>query len=155
MAENLLKEILSEIRGLNKRLDRLEWLIIDTKLELVDPTPEEISAFTPYLDKMIDIIEPKIMVTLGRFSMAKFMPGVYISKVHGVSKVINWKSRKMLMVPMYRPAAGLRNGKVKDMLRKDFLSLKKMLKNYDKLTKVREESGEKKSKEKVGQMRLE
>src|SRR5512137_438913 len=46
-----------------------------------DPEPSEIKAFEPYLDKIIGIISPKLIVTLGRFSMAKFLPGVFISSV--------------------------------------------------------------------------
>ena len=48
MADNILKEILSEIKGLNMRLDKLEWLIIDSKLEVAKPTPEEIKIIDEY-----------------------------------------------------------------------------------------------------------
>lgn len=85
-----------------------------------DPLPEEIAAFKPYIDKMIEIIEPKIIITLGRFSMAKFIPGVKISDVHGKDKMIDWEGRKMIVVPMYHPAAGLRNGEVKRRTVEDF-----------------------------------
>lgn len=85
-----------------------------------DPLPEEMAAFQPYIDKMIDIIEPKIIITLGRFSMAKFIPGVKISDVHGKEKIIDWKGRKMIIVPMYHPAAGLRNGEMKRRTIEDF-----------------------------------
>ena len=85
-----------------------------------DPTPQEIDAFRPYLDGIIDIIKPKIICTLGRFSMAKFLPGVYISDVHGKIKTIDWKGKKMTMVPMYHPAAALRNSQIKIKLQTDF-----------------------------------
>lgn len=85
-----------------------------------DPSPEEMAAFKLYIDKMIDIIKPKIIVTLGRFSMAKFIPGVRISDVHGKEKVIDWKGRKIVIIPMYHPAAGLRNGEVKRRTIEDF-----------------------------------
>ncbi|MBU0572579.1 uracil-DNA glycosylase [Patescibacteria group bacterium] len=85
-----------------------------------DPLPEEIAAFGPYIDEMIDIIKPKIIVTLGRFSMAKFIPGVRISDVHGKKKLIDWKKRKITIIPMYHPAAGLRNGEVKRRTIDDF-----------------------------------
>jgi len=85
-----------------------------------DPLPEEMAAFQPYIDKMIDIIKPKIIVTLGRFSMAKFIPGVKISDVHGREKAIDWKGREIAIIPMYHPAAGLRNGEVKRRTIEDF-----------------------------------
>ena len=92
-----------------------------------DPLPEEMAAFQPYIDKMIDIIEPKIIITLGRFSMAKFIPGVKISDVHGKKKTIDWKGRKMIIVPMYHPAAGLRNGEMKRRTIKDFSKIPDIL----------------------------
>lgn len=92
-----------------------------------DPSPEEIAAFKPYVDKMIDIIKPKIIVTLGRFSMAKFIPGVKISNVHGKEQAINWEKRKIIIIPMYHPAAGLRNGEVKRRTIEDFSKIPNIL----------------------------
>ena len=92
-----------------------------------DPLPEEMAAFQPYIDKMINIIEPKIIITLGRFSMAKFIPGVKISDVHGKKKTIDWKGRKMIIVPMYHPAAGLRNGEMKRKTIEDFSKIPNIL----------------------------
>jgi DNA polymerase len=92
-----------------------------------DPLPEEIAAFKPYIDKMIEIIEPKIIITLGRFSMAKFIPGVKISDVHGKEKMIDWEGRKVVVVPMYHPAAGLRNGEVKRRTVEDFSKIPDIL----------------------------
>jgi len=92
-----------------------------------DPLPEEISAYGKYLDKIIKIIDPKFIVTLGRFSMAKFLPDVYISQVHGVKHEVNWDGKKITVVPMYHPAASLRNGKILEAEKKDFIALRKML----------------------------
>ena len=92
-----------------------------------DPLPEEMAAFQPYVDKMIDVIKPKIIVTLGRFSMAKFIPGVKISDVHGKEKTIDWKGRKIVIIPMYHPAAGLRNGEVKRRTIEDFSKIPDIL----------------------------
>lgn len=92
-----------------------------------DPEEEELAAFRPFLDKMIDIIEPKIIVTLGRFSMAKFLPGVMISRVHGKRYEKEWKGKKIIVVPMYHPAAGLRNGEVKRQFLDDFEKIKAVL----------------------------
>jgi len=93
-----------------------------------DPLPEELEAFGKYLDQEIEIINPKIIVTLGRFSMAKFLPGVKISIVHGKVFDVNWKSRQIKVVPMYHPAAALRNGDVMFQIKEDFSKLPELLK---------------------------
>ncbi len=98
-----------------------------------DPLPEEIAAFSPYIDKMIEIIKPKVIVTLGRFSMAKFLPGVKISDVHGKLHTVVWKGREITIVPMYHPAAGLRNGEIKRRTVEDFQKLPEILKETDKI----------------------
>lgn len=98
-----------------------------------DPLPEEIAAFSPYIDKMIEIIKPKVIVTLGRFSMAKFLPGVKISDVHGKLHTVAWKGREITIVPMYHPAAGLRNGEIKRRTVEDFRKLPEILKETDKI----------------------
>jgi uracil-DNA glycosylase family 4 len=92
-----------------------------------DPLPEEISAYGKYLDKIIEIISPKVIVTLGRFSMAKFLPNVFISGVHGKEYKINWNGKEIIVIPMYHPAASLRNGNVLNMEKTDFLQLKEKL----------------------------
>jgi DNA polymerase len=92
-----------------------------------DPLPEEINAFKLYLDKMIEIIEPTIVVTLGRFSMAKFIPGVKISDVHGKSRKLEFGGREIIVVPMYHPAAGLRRTEIKLKTIDDFKILPKLL----------------------------
>lgn len=92
-----------------------------------DPDPNEIEAYGKYLDKIIDIIEPKVILTLGRFSMAKFLPDVFISNVHGKKYDIKWKGRDVVVVPMYHPAASLRNGVILDKEKDDFIRLKEML----------------------------
>ncbi|OGM29857.1 hypothetical protein A2630_04230 [Candidatus Woesebacteria bacterium RIFCSPHIGHO2_01_FULL_44_10] len=98
-----------------------------------DPNPDEIEAFSPYIDGIIDILAPRVIVTLGRFSMAKFLPGVFISSVHGKPKEVSWKDKKIIVVPMYHPAAALRNGDVKAKMLRDFVVLKDVLESRDKL----------------------
>ena len=93
-----------------------------------DPTPFEIAAYGVYLDKIIEIINPKVIVTLGRFSMAKFLPTARISSVHGQAQMIKFKGREVLIVPMYHPAAALRNGSVMVDEKADFLKLPEYLK---------------------------
>ncbi len=103
-----------------------------------DPEPEEIAAFKPYLDKIIEIINPKIIVTLGRFSMAKFIPGVIISHIHGKPHKVYLNEKKIIVVPMYHPAAGLRRTEVKLKTIDDFKIIPSLLNevtNKQKTTK--------------------
>ena len=92
-----------------------------------DPTPEEISAYGKYLDKIIEIINPQVILTLGRYSMAKFLPNVFISAVHGKKYNVFWHGRDVTVIPMYHPAASLRNGNVMELEKNDFLQLKEIL----------------------------
>ena len=106
-----------------------------------DPLPEEIKAYQVYVDGIIEIIKPKVILTLGRFSMGKFLPGVFISSVHGKPREMRWKGRKITVVPMYHPAAALRNGDVMQKIKNDFLDLVPILAkiNQEKDDKIEEE----------------
>ncbi len=97
-----------------------------------DPLPEELEAYGKYLDKIIEIIDPKVIVTLGRFSMGKFIPNVKITGVHGAPHKVKWRSRNLTVVPMFHPAAALRNGNVMQMFKEDFLKLPELLKEVNK-----------------------
>lgn len=97
-----------------------------------DPLPEEIQAYSKYLDREIEIIEPKIIVTLGRFSMGKFLPGAKISQVHGQTHWINWQGKKILVVPMFHPAAALRAGEVMQQFKTDFAKLRQIIDTISK-----------------------
>ncbi len=88
-----------------------------------DPLPEEIAAYTPYLKKQIEIINPSVIAPLGRFSMNYFLPLAKISQDHG--KIFTTEGRKIF--PLYHPAAALRNGTVLDNLRTDFKKLPKII----------------------------
>lgn len=92
-----------------------------------DPLPEEIASYAPYLDAEIEIIKPKIIVTLGRFSMGKFLKNAFISQVHGQARWIDWKNTKIIIFPMYHPAAALRNGKVMQSFKADFSKLSEII----------------------------
>lgn len=96
-----------------------------------DPLPEEIEAYGKYLDGIIDIIEPQIIITLGRFSMAKFLPNVFISDVHGKKYEINRNGKNITVVPMYHPAASLRNGNILNLEKNDFYQLKEILRKME------------------------
>lgn len=93
-----------------------------------DPLPNEILAFKPYLDAEIQLIKPKLIVTLGRFSMAKFLPEVKVSQVHGRLHKIKWNDLTLFVLPMYHPAAALRATKIKESFVKDFAKISKIVK---------------------------
>ena len=86
-----------------------------------DPLPEEKKAFWPYLVRQLDIIEQKVVVTLGRHSMEYFLPSGKISQIHGEAKRITFGDKKVVIVPLYHPAAALYNGGMRQTLIDDFL----------------------------------
>lgn len=92
-----------------------------------DPFPDEIAAFRPYLDQEISLIEPKLIVTLGRFSMSKFLRDVKISQVHGRLHKVQWQGKTIFVMPMYHPAAALRSTQVTESFKADFEKLPKVL----------------------------
>lgn len=92
-----------------------------------DPSPEEKKAFWPYLLKQLQIIEPKIVVTLGRHSMEYFLPGQYISRIHGEPKRIQFGDHKIVIVPLYHPAAALYNGSMRQTLIDDFMRMPEII----------------------------
>ncbi|HEY8447170.1 MAG TPA: uracil-DNA glycosylase [Thermomicrobiales bacterium] len=88
-----------------------------------DPLPDEITACAGYLDRQIAAIDPEVIVTLGRFSMAKWFPGERISRIHGQPKRVNGR----LVVPMYHPAAALHQSSLRSAIEEDFAKLPKIL----------------------------
>ncbi|MFN7160666.1 MAG: uracil-DNA glycosylase family protein [Candidatus Gracilibacteria bacterium] len=90
-----------------------------------DPKPNEIEACDNYLEAQIMVINPKIIITLGRYSMAKFLPGVKISEVHGKPK--KRQSDGRIIFPCYHPAVALYNGGMRETLKEDFARIPKIL----------------------------
>ena len=88
-----------------------------------DPRPDEINAFMPYLLEQIEVIEPQLIATLGRFSMNVFLPDLKISQVHGQPKRVKGR----VFLPMYHPAAALYNGDQRTMLMDDFAKIPSVL----------------------------
>ena len=102
-----------------------------------DPQPNEIEACKRYLDRQIELIRPRIVVTLGRFSMARYFPGSKISAIHG-------KPRKLdgvLYYPMYHPAAALHQPKLRATVEQDMLKIPALIAELDQIqdTKPAEE----------------
>ena len=88
-----------------------------------DPQAEELTACNGYLERQIHAINPKVIVTLGRYSMAKFLPNAKISEVHG--QAMNIRGR--LVVAMYHPAAALHQRSLKATIEADFARLPEMI----------------------------
>lgn len=84
-----------------------------------DPQPDELAACGDYLDRQIAALNPKIIVTLGRFSMARFFPNAKISDLHGQARLVNGR----WVVAMFHPAAALHQPKFRDPLIEDFKKL--------------------------------
>jgi DNA polymerase len=102
-----------------------------------DPRPEEIEACAgDYLEQQIQAINPKVIVTLGRFSMARFLPDVKISNVHGRPMWIKGR----LIVPMFHPAAALHQPSLKPALVADFANLPEFISKAASSTGVTENS---------------
>lgn len=125
-AGRLLDKLLSEVRI--KREDvYITNLLKNRPPGNRDPLPGELEEAMPFLDQQIEIISPDVIVTLGRFSMGKFLPGVKISQVHGVPERVG----RHLIVPMFHPAAALRSPSVLKLFEEDFRKLPEIVANKD------------------------
>ena len=123
---------------LNKILEAIGWKREDVYITNIvkrrppenrDPLPDEIVAYQPYLTRQIEIINPPIIVTLGRFSMNYFLPEAKISRDHGKIFYINGR----LVYPIYHPAAALRNPNMMIEFQKDMKKLPSLVKKKDEL----------------------
>ena len=88
-----------------------------------DPLPQEMDNCRPYLDRQIALVQPKIIITLGRFAMAKFFPGASISRVHGQPA----KRGDRLFLPMFHPAAALHQPRYRALIEQDFRKIPDIL----------------------------
>ena len=92
-----------------------------------DPIPIEIESCRPYFDKQIKLVEPKVIVGLGRFALSYFLPGNSISKVHG--ELFDWNG--VYFFPMYHPAAALHQGNLRQVLESDISKIPKLIQQID------------------------
>ena len=88
-----------------------------------DPLPEELAACNEYQERQIEAINPKIIITLGRYSMGKFMPGAKISSIHGQMRRVGTR----YVIAMFHPAAALHQAALKPAILKDFSQLPQLL----------------------------
>lgn len=95
-----------------------------------DPLPEEIEACKPFLDRQIELIEPKMVVTLGRFSMARAFPKARISRIHGQPRKIGG----ILYYPMYHPAAALHQPSLRRTIEEDMQAIPDLIEQADQIS---------------------
>jgi uracil-DNA glycosylase family 4 len=94
-----------------------------------DPEPDEIAACRPFLQRQLEILDPALLVTLGRFSLQTFMPGDRISRVHGTERPIDPSTgaRAATGYALYHPAAALRQGSLKETMQRDMARVPEVL----------------------------
>ncbi len=123
----LMRKVLFETTGIKPEEVFITNIVKFRPPDNRDPVPEEIEACRDWLDRQIIVIEPKIICTLGRFSMAKFIPDVTISRIHGQSRFIDFLSHRYIVFPMYHPAAALRGTGTFNEFKADFAKLHQLL----------------------------
>lgn len=87
-----------------------------------DPEPGEKKEFWPYLLRQLEIIDPKVVITLGRHSGGYFIPDLHISSDHGCPRKVKYHKQEFLVIPLYHPAAALYNGGMRQTLIDDFMA---------------------------------
>ncbi|MCL0028668.1 uracil-DNA glycosylase [Dehalococcoidia bacterium] len=117
-AGNLLEEMLGKI-GLNRQDVYITNMLKCRPPRNRDPLANEIDSCSPYLTQQIEMISPRVIVTLGRFSFSKFFSGETISSARG--KARRW--RDLMVYPMYHPAAALHNPGLRPAIESDFRRL--------------------------------
>lgn len=133
-AGRILDELLASIE-IPRESVYITNIVKDRPPENRDPLPSEIELYAPYLDRQIEVIQPKVIATLGRFSMEYIMRRFRlsfelepISKAHGKMYEADADppagGRKIKILPLYHPAAAIYNQSLKDTLKKDFQVLK-------------------------------
>jgi DNA polymerase len=122
-AGKFLEELLSDI-GLSREEVFISNVVKCRPPGNRDPHPDEVETCTSsFLDRQIMAINPKVIVTLGRFSMNLLMPNSKISQVHGQAMKIHGR----LVVPMYHPAAALHQGSLRTVIKQDFSQLPQLI----------------------------
>lgn len=122
----LFRKTLAEV-GIDEKEVYITNIVKARPPENRDPSIAEILAYKPFLDREIELIRPQLIVTLGRFSMAKFLPEVKISQVHGRLHKVTWNESTLYILPMYHPAAALRSTKMKESFVQDFGKINKII----------------------------
>ncbi|HVS79761.1 MAG TPA: uracil-DNA glycosylase, partial [Candidatus Paceibacterota bacterium] len=133
-AGKILDKLLADV-GIDRADVYITNIVKDRPPQNRDPQPAEIASYGPFLDRQIDIIRPKILATLGRFSMVYIMTkfGLTeelgpISKIHGLTFDAKASYGNVKIVPLYHPAVAVYNSSTLDTLKEDFKVLPKLIK---------------------------
>ncbi|MBN1935902.1 MAG: uracil-DNA glycosylase [Anaerolineae bacterium] len=94
-----------------------------------EPQPAEIETCKPYLDRQIELLKPKVVITLGRFSMARYFPGAKVSDIHGQPRKIG----NVLYIPMFHPAAALHQPGLRRTVEEDMAKIPALLAQFDQV----------------------
>ena len=127
-AGKFLEELLASI-GLSRQQVFIGNMVKHRPPQNREPLPSEIAACSKYLDRQIELINPKLIVTLGRFSLGKFFPGESINRVRGRVRQKNGR----LIYPTLHPAAALYRQEVRHTIVKDFQTIPQLLQQATKL----------------------
>ena len=101
-----------------------------------EPLSGEIEACRRWLDRQIEIIQPKVIVTLGRYSLARYFPKESVGKIHGKARKIDG----VIYYPMYHPAAALHQGSLRETIEADMLQIPRLLTQSEKIAEAAVES---------------
>jgi len=97
-----------------------------------DPLPLEVKACRKWLDRQIEIIQPKMIITLGRYSTARYFPNESIGKIHGKAR----REGDVILYPMYHPAAALHQGSLRKTIEADVLQIPQLLAQVEMMGEV-------------------
>jgi len=100
-----------------------------------DPLPIEIKNCQKWLDQQLELLSPKMIVTLGRYSLAKFFPGEPISKIHGKAR----KQDNIIYFAMYHPAAALHQQSLRQTIEADMLKIPPLLAQAEPVEEIKKE----------------
>jgi len=130
-AGKILDDLLSGV-GIERKNVYVTNIVKDRPQNNRDPLPEEIKIYGPFLDQQINIIQPQIIATLGRYSMGYIMEKfgladvlLPISKMHGQEFMAEAEYGKVYIIPLYHPAAAIYDRSLLETLKKDFKILEK------------------------------
>jgi len=126
-AGQFLNELLESI-GLTREQVFITNIVKTRPPDNRDPSPQELANCAPFLEKQIAIIKPKIIVTLGRYSMAKFRPGKSIGEIHGTAV----RRDGVLYFAMYHPAAALHQGNLRSVIKADMMKIPELFAKFKK-----------------------
>ncbi len=133
-AGNFLEELLGSI-GLSREDVYIANIVKCRPPGNRDPQPAEIEACRSYMDSQIELIRPRVIVTLGRFSMQRYFPGASISRIHGRPKRVG----NMIYYPMFHPAAALHQPRWRPLVEEDILKLPGLLAKLEDLQEAEPE----------------